>query len=56
MGAALYTETNDFNYKNLTGKRRKSADHKIIDLEELDEKTKKKKGLAMSPSMAKMVV
>ena len=56
MGQALYAETNDLNYKNLICKRQKSVERKLVDLDEIDDKTKKKKGLAQSPSVSKLII
>ena len=56
MGSALYQEANDFSYKLLLGKRRKSAERKIVELDEMEDKHKSKKGIAGSPSMSKLIM
>ena len=56
MGVALYQETHDFNYKVLLGKRRKSTECKIIELDEIEDKLKNRKGISESPSMSKLIM
>ena len=56
MGNALYQETHDFNYKVLLGKRRKSTECKIAELDEIEDKQQKKRGIAGSPSMSKLIM
>ena len=55
MGSALYQEAHDFNYKVLLGKRRKSTECKITDLDEMDAK-RNRKGSNESPSMSRLIM
>ena len=56
MGSALYQETHDFNYKVLLGKRRKSTECKIVELDEIEDKQRSRKGVSESPSMSKLIM
>ena len=56
MGSVLYQEAHDFNYKLVLGKRRKSTEIKLIELDEIEDRQKKKKGITNSPSMSKLIM